>query len=89
MMFKIKPPTNASKSAYHSDPVSSSVVGAAPSTGGPGAADEAWAKTQDGKRRPVVLKTLTAEEKELLDDHWTRLRELVQGWFGRGCSGAA
>ena len=36
-----------------------------------------------------IYHELTAEEKELLDDHWTRLRELVQGWFGRGCSGAA
>ena len=36
-----------------------------------------------------IYHDLTAEEKELLDDHWTRLRELVQGWFGRGCSGAA
>ncbi len=31
-----------------------------------------------------IYHDLTAEEKEALDDHWTRLRELVRRWFDRG-----
>ena len=31
-----------------------------------------------------IYHELTAAEKEALDDHWTRLRELVQGWFASG-----
>ena len=31
-----------------------------------------------------IYHQLTPEEKEELDDHWTRLRELVQEWFAPG-----
>ncbi len=39
-----------------------------------------WRFPQFGK----IYHELTATEKEALDDHWTRLRELVRGWFASG-----